>query len=90
MILFFGGGNCSKCHFILPHIQKLVNETYLYRNIGMEYIDCELPDSEGIVKEYSITSIPTIVYQAEDKTVLHQFVDIHPISEYDSKILFYS
>ena len=42
MILFFGGASCSKCHFLLPIITKLVNETYQYRDIGMEYIDCEL------------------------------------------------
>lgn len=90
MILFFGGGSCSKCHFLLPIITKLVNETYGYRDIGMEYIDCELWDSKGVIEKYSITSIPTVIYQAEDGTELERFVDIQPLVTYDNKILYYS
>ena len=90
MILFFGGANCNKCKQLLPHITKLVNETYLYRDIGMEYIDCELPDNEKLVKACTITSIPTVIYQAEDGTELERLTDIQPLATYDSKILYYS
>ena len=90
MILFFGGANCSKCKQLLPIITKLINETYQYRDIGMEYIDCELPANEELVKACAITSIPTVTYQAEDGSELERFVDIHPLTTYDNKILYYS
>jgi hypothetical protein len=90
MILFFGGANCSKCKQLLPHITKLVNETYLYRDIGMEYIDCELPANEALVKACAFTSIPTVTYQAEDGEELKRRIDIQPLETYDSAILYYS
>jgi hypothetical protein len=56
----------------------------------MEYIDCELPANEELVKACTITSIPTVIYQAEDGKELERITDTQLITTYDNKILYYS
>lgn len=80
-ILDFYSTTCVPCKKVAPIID-ILEEEY---SLNIKRINIELEESQNIIKQYKVKSIPTVIF-LKDNEVVEIYSGPHPKSTYENLI----
>ena len=79
-IIKFWGNGCTNCKALAPILEMVKNE---YKDIAFKEVN--IHDHEDVARRYEVTTIPTLVYEA-DGTEVGRLMGLKPKSLIIKKI----
>lgn len=84
-ILDFYSTTCIPCKKVAPIIDDLEEEY----SLDVQRINIELDESQSLIKQYKVKSIPTVIFLKDDE-VVETYSGPHPKSTYEILIKKYN